>query len=178
MAPGNCVLPVQIWVSSPEYLKGGFLQRRMIPAYDRIITRSHKSEDGCIEFFGAPVDGYGRVKVGGRNGKMVLASRVVWEHERGPIPKGICVCHHCDKPSCVNIDHLFLGTHQDNMTDMTKKGRAFISFGEKSGNHKLTSDQVHSIRLDTRMQTTIAKEYGVSKSLICEIKSGKHRIYE
>jgi hypothetical protein len=47
----------------------------------------------------------------------------VWEETRGPIPDGLHVLHRCDIPACVNIDHLFLGTHSDNMQDIVAKGR-------------------------------------------------------
>ena len=51
------------------------------------------------------------------------AHRISWEMHYGPIPDGMCVCHHCDTPLCVRPDHLFLGTTQDNLADCGKKGR-------------------------------------------------------
>jgi hypothetical protein len=63
------------------------------------------------------------------------AYRVVWVIEKGPIPRGLFVCHRCDNPLCVNVEHLFLGTHADNMRDMASKGRTRTPIYESRAEH-------------------------------------------
>lgn len=88
--------------------------------------------DECIEWSGArDRQGYGRRRYQGRN---ALAHRVAWTEAHGPIAEGLDVCHRCDNPACVNIDHLFLGTHQDNMRDCKTKGRGRNQFSP-TNNH-------------------------------------------
>lgn len=91
----------------------------------------------------------------------------------GPIPDGLCVCHRCDNPKCVNPDHLFLGTNQENTADRVAKGRTAKNFGTAQGTAKLKDEQVIAIRSMSGKQGDIAKIFGVHQSLISYIKSGK-----
>ena len=75
----------------------------------------------CIEWPHARNrNGYGKLSV---DGKKWEAHRRAWYINHGPIPKGMCVCHKCDNPACINIEHLFLGTQGDNIRDCYAKGR-------------------------------------------------------
>jgi len=137
-----------------------------------------KGPDDCWEWTGAlGGDRYGhRYGQIGISGKIVRAHRVSWELANGPIPKGICVLHHCDNPSCVNPSHLFLGTKLDNAQDAIKKGRYVNLRGEDNGAAELTEQDVHEIRQMLGRgipQRVIAKKYGVSKSTVTRIGAGK-----
>lgn len=95
--------------------------------------------------------GYGQIRMGpvetGKRTKLV--HRVAWEMERGPIPDGLCACHKCDNPSCVRVEHLFLGTRAENNYDRDAKGRArrIGPRGELARAAKLTQNDVELIRL-------------------------------
>lgn len=105
------------------------------------------------------------------SGKSIGAHRFSFELHNGPIPKGMYVCHKCDTPMCVNPDHLFIGTHHDNMRDMVEKGRSFNGRGQdKKGRAKLTNAQAQRIREMEQSHTKIAEAFGVSASTIGRIK--------
>ena len=78
-------------------------------------------DEGCFIWQkGKDTGGYGRIKI---NGKSKTVHRVAYETLVGEIPKGLHVLHTCDKRACLNPDHLFLGTNNDNVQDMVKKNR-------------------------------------------------------
>ena len=127
--------------------------------------------------------------------KSAQAHRASWEIHCGLIPKGLCVLHRCDNPACVNPEHLFLGTHKDNMNDMHRKGRSADAVyperwkehgrrlgrgpkvrGEKHHSSKLTAEKVRAIRALSRAGMTnrgLARSYLVNPSTIAKIVNGK-----
>lgn len=110
------------------------------------------------------------------DGKCTNMSRFIWEQMFGEIPLKMEVCHKCDNPACINPEHLFLGTHFDNLKDCMNKNRSGIYAchkGETHGMAKLTKEQVKDILSDTRTHKTIANQYEVTRSTISYIKSGK-----
>ncbi len=87
---------------------------------ERFEAKVSKSE-GCWLWKGAVSSGrYGNFNL---NGKFTTASRAAWILYKGEIPDGLFVCHTCDNPLCVKVDHLFLGTPLENILDCIRKGR-------------------------------------------------------
>jgi len=137
--------------------------------YQRVMFRTQRRGD-CLEWTGTPNShGYGAIRTPqGSEG----AHRTVWKHHHGAIPKGMYICHHCDNPPCVEIDHLFMGTNRDNQLDYVRKGLNKRLTGELSPSSKLTWGDVTRIRhLLARgdRQVNIAKLFAVSDSAIRNI---------
>jgi len=109
----TCCNPAHLVLSTMAELR----RSEATPWQDRLT----KQADGCWIFQGArSTDGYGQVRHDGRTERV---HRLAWEAANGPIPADMRVCHSCDVPACCNPAHLFLGTQQDNVTDMIEKGR-------------------------------------------------------
>lgn len=134
----------------------------------RFYNFVYKSESGCWEWTGSKLNGYGTFQAATK--LTVRAHRHSYEIHKGEIPEGLFICHKCDNPGCVNPDHLFAGTPQENMDDMVSKGR---STHGRSWHQKLNQDQVRAIRKDTRLNREIAEEYGIAQPTVSLIKNRK-----
>ena len=138
-----------------------------------------QGEDECWTWIGSICSsGYGQMYVDGR---LELSHRISWEMENGSIPKGMCVCHNCpggDNRSCVNPNHLWLGTVGDNNRDIMHKGRwvPHNIRGESHGSAKLRGQDVREIRKlisGGMTQAWVAKRFGVARTTVRKIISGE-----
>jgi hypothetical protein len=128
-----------------------------------------RKTDGCWEWTGAKSSyGHGNIKI---DGIARGAHRVVLELEGIDVPSGMVVRHNCDNPSCVNPDHLRLGSQGDNVQDMHDRKRHKILRGSR-----MSLDDAIEIRALVKAgakQRDLAKDYGVSPQYINSIV--KHR---
>jgi len=120
------------------------------------------NENGCQIWRGTVSShGYRQIRL---NGRLVLAHRHAYERVHGLIPRGLMVCHTCDVPSCVNTNHHFLGSGDDNNKDCASKHRT--SFGEAHAQAKLTEEIVRFIRYSEESDTALSNRFCVSRHAI------------
>jgi len=153
------------------------LERRSIPI----------PETGCWIWEGAtsgtkPTHLYGHLGVKTEEGswKTFYAHRLSYLIHKGAIPEGHYVCHSCDEPLCVNPEHLFVGTQQDNVNDMLKKNRGddtpLFKSGENHYKAKLSEEDVTYIRANLTGWGSVAKlarKFGVTPGNISSIKHNR-----
>lgn len=144
---------------------------------DRIMSKVVIQDDGCWIWTGAKSGGDGRdkYKYGYINlcGKLGRVHRVLYEIKEKKIPEGMILLHKCDRPLCVNPDHMIVGTYKDNMDDAETKGRMWHPRGE-SNHSKLTEEQVIDIKKDiSSTYKSLSDSYGVHPQTIKNIKDGK-----
>ena len=143
------------------------------PLLDRFMAKvSPEPNSGCWLWDGSlNRNGYGQFRQGGGK-ELTTAQRAAYQLLIGQIPTGIQVLHKCDVPCCVNPQHLFLGTIQDNMADRNAKKRH--AHGERMGSAKLTEADVLSIRASTESNKILAARYGRGIATIQHARSGRY----
>lgn len=137
--------------------------------YEKYVVR----QEGCWDWNGI-IEWTGYAKLGIR--PPVKAHRASWIIHKGPIPSGKVVCHTCDNRKCTNPEHLWIGTHKDNIQDRIKKGRCNTPKGTQLKIAKINEKQVVEIKdlLEKGIAcSVIGRQYGVSRKIISRIKNGE-----
>lgn len=141
----------------------------------RFFAKVVEVENGCHEWIAGKHAGYGIFCINKETAR-VRAHRVAWviAHNQ-QIPEGMEICHHCDNPSCVNPEHLFVGTQTDNMQDKVDKG--------KNNTQILCKDQVfeiYKLRDSGWSAKKLSLKYGLSIHGIRRILEGNSwkRLYD
>jgi len=123
--------------------------------------------------------GYGVVTIGQRRDgdrRRVQAHRYFYESLRSAIPDGLFCCHKCDVRACVNPDHIFLGTQQDNISDMMAKGRNGLTGakGERNGFAKIDAETAKLVKIAHGTNKDVAERFGITPSSAQAIRSGRN----
>ncbi len=143
----------------------------LVQANQRILNRT-RWVAGCRIFTGyTRSTGYGSVHV---NRMVISVHRVIWVYWHGPIFDGLHILHHCDNRACVNINHLWAGTHAENMRDRDTKGR--LAAGERNAFAKLTWDKVAEMRTRAakgESVTALGRRFGVHYTTVSNILAGR-----
>lgn len=144
------------------------MEKRFLESIDK------KGENECWEYkAGKNQQGYGQLWYDDKN---MRAHIVAYMLAYGEIPNGMCVLHHCDRPSCCNPNHLFLGTQQDNVKDMLNKGR-----GKYLANYDIAEDIRNIYNIGGITQKELSNEFGISQgeiNCILQNKQWKDKEYK
>jgi len=134
-----------------------------------LLSRRTIDENGCWIYHGTDKGVHKCLKI---NGKQYGVHRLAWRIVNGEDPGEFYVCHKCDVPACFNPSHLFLGTHQDNMDDMRRKGRAKGGRGRPQLTRQEQQDIYDKYMAGVGRSVTyksLAEEYGVALCTIARV---------
>lgn len=134
-----------------------------------------KTNGECLEWTaGKTKSGYPNIEYAGETrGNRVMALLIFGRDQL----KSKVVCHRCDNPSCLNPDHLFLGTQFENIQDRVRKNRTRSAIGERTGSAKLSESQAREVLAAARSgerYPSIAMRFGVHKETIGRIARGEY----
>lgn len=171
------ILPKQLIAIRMKIKKAGFTfprmrndQRARRNTVDDVFAFAKPVESGCWEWTKAlSTKGYGVFTIEDR---WTLAHRAAFISRNGPIADEMLVLHRCDNPKCINPDHLFLGSHSDNMKDCISKGRRPPKTGSRNKMSRFKEADIiemRAMRSQGAMIKDIAKKFSTSKNHVSAI---------
>lgn len=140
---------------------------------DRLSSLSKVNElTGCIEWVASlSKDGYGKMDIHRRTMRSHIVS---YREHKGEFPEGMQVLHTCANRKCINPEHLYIGTHKQNMKDMIRDGN--YAYGSRHGRAKIKEADVHEIHLSASKGITrksLAHKFDLSVTVVGHILTGK-----
>lgn len=156
------------------------MARKSLPAKERFMKFvSPEPNSGCWLWTGGTVQPGGYGVFAPRTSPQTTAHRVSWMLFVGPIPDGLQVCHHCDVRLCVNPDHLFLGTSQDNHSDMVRKKRGTRSkYGLPRGVHRSQGRKRYSARVKANGKVFHLGQFDTPEEASRAAEAARERLFE
>lgn len=145
----------------------------------RIMENSIMRPNGCLEWTATKNKaGYGLIHFAARKGdgwkSSVPAHRAHYmAHHNIILERNQFVCHRCDNPSCVNIEHLFVGSPKDNMQDMLAKDRHSKSRQLHTRHRVYDNETIRAIKLAKGTLKAVASAFGVSEGYVSKLRAGK-----
>ena len=138
---------------------------------DHVFDSIHKTETCWVWTKSTLVGGYGQVQI---EGKKWTTHRLFYTYYKGEIPSGKLVCHTCDNPTCVNPDHLYIGTHKDNNNDTYNRNRMPLRYGDQATNVvKLSKEEALHIKYSSIKSKELEQKYNINQSQVSRIRNGK-----
>lgn len=170
---------------NPVPLGGMFGDGKLIARFMKYVLKT----DTCWQWTGSSTDNHGFPRAQFRLKFMnAYASRVAYALFVDDVRPGELVLHTCDNGMCVNPEHLYIGTHEQNTADMIRRGRSRLGNPGKPRRRgykrpfmnrvcKLTDDAVRAIRLDERPLHMVAAAWGVSEATVSNVKNRRRKAH-
>lgn len=150
-----------------------------MPLIDRLSRYIPEPNSGCWLWEGAVASArkpYGRLTIGSKylgTRRFIGAHVLSYQVFRGDVPAGMYVCHRCDTPACINPDHLFIGTHQDNFDDCRRKGRTVYPPRMAHLSESQARHVINLLATGTLSRSKIAAMFGVGWCVVKDIDIGR-----